>query len=311
MAASAGTPRHRQIDIGGADIHVVEVGDPDAAPFVFVHGWPESSRTWHPLMTLAAEHVHAVALDLPGIGQSSGPATDGSKRALAEVVHGLIGTLGRDDVTLVGHDIGGMVVYAYLRAFDDIARAVIMDVPVPGVPPWDEFVREPYLWHFALHSVGELPEALVRGRQREYFDYFYDLLSGDSTAITADARTAYAVAYADDTALTAGFDWYRAFGRDVEENRRTSSGPPARRPLLYLRGEQERGGDIDDYVEGFRHAGVRNVHSGLVSGAKHFVQEESPEVTWRLIADFAQRDDRADVIRPQPRDIHSTARSWW
>ena len=67
-------------------------------------------------------------------------------------------------MTLVGHDIGGMVVYAYLRAYQDLARAVIMDVPVPGVAPWEEFVREPYLWHFALHSIADLPERLVQGR---------------------------------------------------------------------------------------------------------------------------------------------------
>ena len=38
-----------------------------------------------------------------------------------------------------------------------------LQVAVPGVAPWEEFVREPYLWHFALHSVADLPELAVRG----------------------------------------------------------------------------------------------------------------------------------------------------
>lgn len=64
--------------------------------------------------------------------------------------------------------------YAYLREFADLPRAVIMDVPVPGVDPWDDFVRQPFLWHFALHAVPGLPEqaqayaaisSFARGRQ--------------------------------------------------------------------------------------------------------------------------------------------------
>ena len=78
-------------------------------------------------------------------------------------MHDLVAALALDDVTLAGHDIGGMVTYAYLRQFPDLPRAVIMDVPVPGVDPWDDFVRSPFLWHFALHAVPALPQQLVTG----------------------------------------------------------------------------------------------------------------------------------------------------
>ncbi|HYN73534.1 MAG TPA: hypothetical protein VES60_13620 [Nakamurella sp.] len=40
-------------------------------------------------------------------------------------------------------------------------------------------LRNPYIWHFAMHSIPALPERLVRGREREYFDYFYGVLSPD------------------------------------------------------------------------------------------------------------------------------------
>ena len=239
-------------------------------------------------MTVAAGQVRAIAIDLPGIGESTGAATDGSKGQLAGTVHQLLSAMGLTGVTLVGHDIGGMVVYAYLRAYQDLARAVIMDVPVPGVAPWEEFVREPYLWHFALHSIADLPERLVQGRQEEYFDYFYTVLSADPAKITSEARRAYVAAYATGSALTAGFNWYRAFHHDVSDNRRASEGPHVTTPLLYMRGEQERGGDINTYLEGLRGAGVTHVESGIVPGAAHFTQEEAPRETWRLIARFAR-----------------------
>jgi pimeloyl-ACP methyl ester carboxylesterase len=287
MIVSEDRFRHQQVTVGDADIHVVEAGDPGAPPFVFLHGWPESSRTWAPIMTLAAGSVRAIAIDLPGVGESAGAATDGSKRQIAGVVDQFLAVMGLTGVTLVGHDIGGMVTYAYLRAYQGIDRAVIMDVPLPGVAPWEEFVRSAFLFHFALHAVPDLPERLVQGRQEDYFGYFYDALSADPSKITADVRRAHQAAYASDSALTASFNWYRAFPRDVEDSQRASAGPPVSTPLLYLRGERERGGGIGPYVQGLRDAGVTNVQSALVPGAGHFTQEEAPAETWRLMARFA------------------------
>ena len=57
--------------------------------------------------------------------------------------------------------------------------------------------------------------------------------------------------------------------------------------LLYLRGEKE-GGQISDYLDGFRSVGLAHVDHALVPNAGHFTQEEAPEHTWRLIAEFTR-----------------------
>ncbi len=278
--------RHSQVPLGGASIHVVETGDPIEAPFLFLHGWPESSRAWRSLMALAAADIRAIAIDLPGIGRSTGDQTDGSKADLAMLVRELVEKLRLNDLTLVGQDVGGMVTYAYLRRFDDLSRAVVMDTVVPGLGPWDQVLRNPYIWHFALHSIPALPETLVQGRQREYFGYFYDVLSPNSARITPSARSEYAEAYQTDGALTAGFNWYRTLSLDAEANQRPSAQTPSEIPLLYLRGERE-GGNMNDYLDGFRDAGLSNVASGIVPGAGHFTAEEATEETWQLIRSFA------------------------
>ena len=275
--------RHSQVSVGGSSVHVIEAGDPGARPVVFLHGWPESWRSWQAVMELASRDVHAVAIDLPGVGGSSGEPTDGSKRQIARVVHDVVNDLGLQDVTLVGQDVGGMVAYAYARAYE-LARVVVADVVIPGVDPWAEVLRNPYLWHFAFHSIPGLPERLVTGRQAEYFGYFYDIISANPAKITAEARAGYVEAYATDTALTAGFNWYRAFPLDAEQNRQLSA-TPVTTHLLYLRGEHE-GGDIGAYVTGFREAGCTRVDHAVVPGAGHFTQEEAPEDTWRLVAGF-------------------------
>lgn len=276
--------RHSQVTAGGSSLHVVEAGDPEAAPFVFLHGWPESWSSWRQVMALASQQVRAVAIDLPGVGQSTGNPTDGSKQQLSETVHELVEELGLEDLTLVGQDVGGMIAYSYLRAFQDLTRAVIMDVVVPGVGPWEEVLRNPYIWHFAFHSIPGLPERLVQGRQHEYFDFFYDVLSADPAKIPPEARADYVQAYSSDAALTAGFSWYRAFAQDAAANKQASQDVAT--PVLYLRGEKESG-QIADYLNGFQAAGLTQLTHGLVPGAGHFTQDEAPAETWRLIASFA------------------------
>src|SRR5437867_1558096 len=144
-----------------------------------------------------------------------------------------------------------------------------MDVVIPGVEPWEAVVRNPYIWHFAFHAVPNLPEVLVQGHQRTYFDFFYDALSQDPTKIAPALRDAYASAYSASNSLTAGFNWYRAFPADAEENQKTVSNAKVATPLLYVRGERETGA-IDAYVQGLRGAGMINVEHKLIPSAGHF-----------------------------------------
>jgi pimeloyl-ACP methyl ester carboxylesterase len=134
-----------------------------------------------------------------------------------------------------------------------------------------------------MHSIPALPERLVQGRQREYFVFSYDVLSPDPTRITAPARAAHA----QDSALSAGCNWYRTLAQDAIDNQEASRQAAVTTPLLYVRGAKE-GGQIDDYLEGFRSSGLVDVDHALVSGAGHFSPEEEPEQVWRLIAAFAR-----------------------
>ncbi|WP_045705266.1 alpha/beta fold hydrolase [Streptomyces rubellomurinus] len=284
--------RHSHLPVDGRTLHVVESGDPAGRPYLFLHGWPESWRTWLGVMAAAPDGVRTIAVDLPGIGGSVGAVDGGSKRALAAAVHALVRELGLADAALIGHDAGGMAAYAYLRRYREagdrerVGRVVIMNTVIPGVPPWEDVLRNPYIWHFGLHAVPDLPETLVQGRQAVYFDYFYDVLSADPRRITAESRAAHAAAYGSPAALTAGFDLYRAFAQDARDNAASAEAGPVETPLLYVRGDRE-GGDLRAYAQGFREAGVRRLTTAVVADAGHFAQEEQPAEVWRLIAEFA------------------------
>lgn len=108
--------RHDQVTVDGTPIHTVTAGPTDAPALLLLHGWPESWATWRELIPLAAQAHRVVAIDLPGIGGSRGRGAPAAKAEIARLVHRLAGLLGLGDITLVGHDIGGMVAYAYRAA---------------------------------------------------------------------------------------------------------------------------------------------------------------------------------------------------
>jgi pimeloyl-ACP methyl ester carboxylesterase len=286
--------RHQQVLVGNLSLHVAELGDPQARPVLFLHGWPQCWAEWRQVMQLAAAEFHALAIDLPGIGQSAPGATDGSKREIAAAVHGLIGRLGLDRPVIVGHDVGGMAAYAYLRGYEDTAGVVIIDVAIPGIDPWEDVIRNPYMWHFAFHAVPALPEVLTQGRQGPYFDYFYDVLATTPARISPDDRAAYVQAYATDAALAAGFDFYRAFPQDARDNLE-QSGAATSTPVLYTRGAADHG-NIDSYAHGLRDAGIRQLTTRLIPNAGHFIPEEQPAALWRHIRDFIT----SDSTEPRP-----------
>lgn len=275
---------HRIITVGDFSLHVVETGNDHADTVIFLHGWPEDWSEWRRIMALAAGTHRVVAFDLPGIGKSHGGVTVGEKSAIATIIHQAVRSMDLRNPTIVGHDAGAMVAYAYMRAFSsEIRAAVLMSSVIPGVEPWSKVLANPYIWHFAFHNTPGLPEALVMGNQRVYFDYFFDILTKDHSAIDDPARDHYAASYGSPEALHAGFEWYRAFSKDAGTNRKDTVKIDV--PLLYLRGEFE-GGEMEEYVNGFHAVGVASVTSARIPGSGHYTPEENPEAVWAEIVRF-------------------------
>ncbi len=146
----------------GLPLHVVEAGESKGSDVLLLHGWPEDWSVFELVMRRLARSGRVAAGDLPGIGGSEQAAPRGDKATLAETIRGVVDGLGLRNVTLVGHDVGGQIAYAYLRAFPmDLAHAVIMNVAIPGVEPWPEVVANPHIWHLGFHAIPDLPEILV------------------------------------------------------------------------------------------------------------------------------------------------------
>jgi pimeloyl-ACP methyl ester carboxylesterase len=276
---------HREVIVKEVPIHVVEAGSISKPTVFFIHGWPTCWLEFEGVMNRLAEEYHVLAIDIPGIGDSVVPLQSYSKRNIAEYVRGIMDQMNLQDVTLVGCDAGGQVTYAFLKSFPDrLSRAVIMNVAIPGVDPWNEVKSNPYIWHFAFHNIPELPEILVTGKELPYFSFFYDVLAGKGKRMSDARRKSYAEAYSRLDALKVGFELYRSFLEDEKDNV-ASKCVTVSTPVLYLRGSDEYT-NIEKYLIGLRENGLQNINAKIIENCGHFSAEEQPEQIATAIKEF-------------------------
>ena len=189
---------------------------------VLLHGYAETSHMWRPLIPALAKRFTVIAPDLPGIGDSDIPSDGLDMARAAARIHALVRELGIEQAVVVGHDIGLMVAYAYAAQFpSETGKLVLMDAFLPGVGDWETIYNNPAIWHFRFN--GPTPEALVEGRERIYFDHFWNDFAADKTKSIPEAdREAYMTAYARPGRMRAGWAYFVSFQQAAKDFARLS-----------------------------------------------------------------------------------------
>ena len=270
--------RVQDIQTDGATIHVRVGGKGPAV--VLLHGFGDTGDMWAPLAADLARNHTVVVPDLRGMGLSSHPESGYDKRTQAADIRSVLTKLGIDHAAVVGHDIGTMVAYAYAARYPDKTdRLVVMDAPVPGIPPWDQIVRWPALWHFDFG--GPDMERLVAGRERIYLDRFWNEFAGDPSKMDEASRQHYAELYARPNAMHDAFAQFRAFRKDVEDNQ-TAMATKLTMPVLAIGGEKSFGANEAIVM---RNAAT-NVTELVVPQAGHWLMEEAPGTTIAAVHNF-------------------------
>ena len=272
------TIEDRFTDISGVRLHYLITGKGD--PVILLHGYAETSRMWRPLMVELAKAHTVIAPDLRGFGQSSKPTSGYDKKTMAQDIHALAKSLGYRRATIVGHDIGLMVAYAYAAQYPtEVDRVVLMDAFLPGVGDWKSVWLLRDLWHF--HFYGETPLRLVAGRERIYLEHFWNDFAADPKHSVSEAdRRFYAAAYAQRGGMRAGFEVFRAFEQDAKDFVQFAE-TKLTMPMLVLAGEKasgnfliEQGRLVDTDVQGV-----------VIKGSGHWLMEEAtPQVIPQLVA---------------------------
>ncbi len=266
--------------VNGTTLHYVCGGSGPAV--ILLHGFPEDWYAYHRIMPLLAKQFTVVAVDLRGIGGSA--ATPGGYDAanIAEDIHQLAEHLHLDHVYVVGHDIGGMVAYAFVRRYPETSRGVmLLDAPVPGLGPWDAVKANPITWHIHFQQTPYLPEQLIAGREAIYFRHFLD----SDTFSDADVAR-YARAYAAPRHLRALLEIYRAVPANEKFNAAQRSAISV--PLVLAPGENSPFEKLmPSFAEALRDHGCANVKLEVIKNSAHYVADEQPDAVAELVERYA------------------------
>jgi pimeloyl-ACP methyl ester carboxylesterase len=272
----------RFADVNGIRLHYLAAGEGE--PILLLHGYAENSHMWRPLIPELARTHQVIAPDLRGFGGSTKAESGYDKKTMAQDVHALAATLGFERVQVVGHDIGLMVAYAYAAQHPgEVERIALMDAFLPGVGEWQTVWLLRDLWHF--HFYGKTPLALVAGRERIYFEHFWNDFAADPAHSVPEAdRILYAEAYAQPGAMRAGFEVFRAFAEDAKDFALFAQ-TKLTMPMLVLTGEKASG----EFLIQQGRLVANNVEGIVIPGAGHWLMEEAPEQVMPRLVEFLNR----------------------
>ena len=281
-----GFATHRIETASEVFIHVRGAGK--GPPVLLLHGYPQSSATWHAVAPRLAQDFTVVVADLRGYGDSSKPDSDAdhapfSKRAMAADMVTVMRSLGHERFAVVGHDRGGRV--AHRMALDHphaVERLAVLDI-APTLTMYDRTDRafaQAYFHWFFLIQPAPLPERLIGAETAFFLDRQLRTQSKTEGVPSAALAAEYLRCYSAPGTIHSACEDYRAAASiDLEHDRADEAA--SRRigvPLLALWGDKGTVATLYDVPQTWRE---KTVSPDLVDGAAlpggHLPQEEQPE----------------------------------
>ena len=270
----------RTAKIDNVELHYLTAGK-GPSTVILLHGYAETSRMWRPIIPLLTEKFTVIAPDLPGIGESSIPTDKIDMLSAARRIHALVRSLGIEKARVVGHDIGLMVAYAYATQFPkETEELALMDAFLPGVPGWEEIYNAPNVWHFRFN--GEYPEKLVAGRERIYFEYFWNVFAADKNQSVPEAdRKAYTEAYSKPGRMRAAWAYFASWPQLAKDFTQLSQ-TKLTMPVLSIGGDKSLGKELGEQAK----LVAENATVIVLPNTGHWILEERPKETTDALVTF-------------------------
>lgn len=277
--------KHHYVKVNGQRLHYVTVGE--GKPVLLIPGWPQTWYTWRYVMTeLAANGYTAIAVDPLGTGYSDKPDSGYDTGAAAATLHEMMKQLGHTHYSVVGHDIGMWVGYALASDYPSVVNKIVLtEAVIPGLAPAPSIFVAPedniFLWHFMFNQVHDLPEMLTAGKETEYLNFIFDNWAYRRDRIAAQT---YIDAYSSPGGLRAGFAYYRAIPKTIEQNK-VRAQKKLTMPVLAIGADHATRDAPQQTLQGR----AIQLQGAMLSECGHFVTEECPEQLMSHILPFLKK----------------------
>jgi len=233
----------QQAKVNGVSLHYVTGGAGE--PIICLPGWPQNWYSFKNIALALAEKYKVIVVDIRGMGSSEKPASGYDKKTMAEDIYQLIKHLGLEQVSLIGHDIGGMVAMSFAFNYPSATtKLIIADgmhpsegmMQMPLLPARGTFNEKmdanyPYAWWMSFNQVPGLPEKLLEGRFQYLLEWLFAYVMIDEHKMSDLERQLYASLYNNPEQIRAANGWYQTFTQDIED---AKSYTPLTMPLLGL-----------------------------------------------------------------------------
>jgi epoxide hydrolase 4 len=296
-ALAADDLEHRHIETDGCRLHYVRRGQ--GKPILFLHGFPQFWFLWRRQLEDLGEDHAVYAPDMRGYNLSCKPAEVEAYRMrhlLGDVV-GFVEALELAPLTLVGHDWGGIVGWAFALKYPELLeRLVIIDGPPPFT--WNRDLRESPRQRDAVNYMLEFskpspePEQMLSANEFSMMDALMFRIGGRGAQLSDTERASYHAAWSQPGAIQGGLNYYRAarMGEQVaaggvpEEYDAKIRSQMVTVPTLVIWGENDAA-LLPSLTRGLSEW-VPELRVEIIPGAGHWVPYEKPERINSLIREF-------------------------
>ena len=281
------------IESEGVKLHYVEGGS-KGTPIVFIHGFGSTWKMWEPVMLSYMKDHKVIAIDLPGLGQSSPILNDDySAENVSKILLSAIKQITKNEpIYYVSHDIGNTASYPLVANNQDyVKKVVFMDSPIPDMETFNHpgySPKGPGLgWHFGYFSFGDIAEKQIANDPNLFLSYFIKTYAGKKDIFTPELLAELIEPYSTRDKLKAAFGYYRSKKDSALQNEALlANNKKLFIPAMALSGEK---GVNDILIKEMRAKFVEDpakLEAVILSNTGHWLIEENPEGVEKSLSKF-------------------------